>query len=83
MPPITATKTDRLSGLIPASHTLPQAVNADRSMVERFKMDRNQFDGANRPLGLCVDGPGLARVVLAVIQVGRVRLCVRPVDAIR
>ncbi len=31
---------------------------------------------------LCVDGPGLARVVLAVIQVGRVQLCVRPVRAV-
>ncbi len=27
---------------------------------------------------LCVDGPGLARVVLTVVQVGRVQLCVRP-----
>ena len=32
-------------------------------------------------LWLCVDGPDLARVVLTMMQVGRVQLCVRPVDA--
>ncbi len=30
---------------------------------------------------LCVDGPGLARFDLTVMQFGRVQLCVRPVDA--
>ncbi len=31
---------------------------------------------------LCVDGPGLARFDLTVMQFGRVQLCDRPVDAV-
>ena len=35
----------------------------------------------NDRLGSCVDGSHLARVDLMLVQIGRVRSCVRPVDA--